>query len=240
MNRLALGFSLLLLLAPAQPGHGAPAGAEDPHASRIRAALARLLQDPDTLEIELSRPVERGDAVRIDSIRVNMAGADFDGLRIDLGRFLFRDLVLDRSELVERTRLVVRSTTEVLVHAEISEGSLNRYVEHKRAKIGVDAPRVRLDRGRMHLSGSFQWKLGRISFGASGDFSVRGDKIHFRPGRFEMNRLAVPKFMIQRVEREINPILDLSALPFRTRVDRIAVEGDRLVITGLPEEARER
>lgn len=209
----------------------APLAADPGPAPLVREAMERLLAHPPTLEVELVRCRETGDLVLCDAARVRAEGALFDGLTVDRGDLDFRDLSLDRAALHGERRLKVISTAEVLLDVAISEESLNRYVEFKREKIGVSRPRVRLDRGRMHLSGSFRWKLGRIDFAASGAFAVRGREIHFLPRHFEMNRMNVPSFVMKRVVREINPILDLGRLPFATRVERIAVEDGRLVIS---------
>ncbi len=219
----ALLLAATLLAAPAPDA-----------AALVRAAMDRLLSHPETLEVILERCREAEGAVRCGAARVRAEGAVFDGLRIDRGALDFRDLALDAADLRGRGRLRVVTTAEVLLDVAVSEASLNAYVMAKREKIGVSRPRVRLDRGRMHLSGNFQWQFGRIEFAASGDFAVRGREIHFLPRRFEMNRMNVPNFVLKRVVREINPILDLGRLPFVTRVERIAIEGAELRITSYP------
>lgn len=227
-----------LLLAAALLAPADPPGPDDAAAceARVRTAMARLLNHPSTLEIEFAGHRPAADRVLYDAVRVRADGAVFDGLTIDRADLRFRDLALDRAELLGATRLRMLSTSEILLDVRISEANLNRYVESKREKIQVDNPRIRLDRGRVQMTGSFGWKLGRITFNALGDLSVKDGNIYFWARKFEMNRLSVPAFIVKKALREMNPILDLSQFPFHARVNRIAIEDRQLVITSFPPE----
>lgn len=196
--------------------------------------MRQMLNSPEKLEFEFSGFSEDSEKFNWKKSRVVSTRATFDGLTIDHGELQFTNLSVNRDALLRDKRLVVDTSSEILLDMKISEKSLNEYVEFKRSKTKVDAPQVRLEQGLMYLSGSFHWKIGRISFQAVGRFDVRGDEIHFLPRDFKVNRMNLPPYVMRKTLKMINPVLDLKKFPFRIRVKNIFIDGGNLVITSFP------
>jgi len=140
-------------------------------------------------------------------------------------------LRLNRKELFDKKHIKILKSDDIDMKIRISEKSLNDYVNAKSKKIKVKRPKVRLRNGRIYLSGTFSWKIGRISFDDSGSFRVRNNKIYFHPSRFRLNRINLPGYLIKRSLRAMNPILDMRKFPFKTQLKYIKIMKNELIIS---------
>ncbi len=67
----------------------------------------------------------------------------------------------------------------------------------------------------------------------TGQPRLRGGRaIDFDASRVAVLRLGLPEFAVTRIEERINPLVDLTGMPFPVQLTDVRLEGDRVVVAG--------
>jgi len=202
----------------------------------IYHSMGKLLNNPKSLIIDMEKISIFKEKISIKKVELKIKDANFDSLNIDNGLIVFTELEINKNELLKNNHIKIISSEKIDLKVEISELSLDNYVKAKSKKIKVRKPRVRLNRGRIHLFGTFVWKIGRISFNASGKLEVKKNKIYFRPSKFKINRMNLPGYLVRSSIKKINPILDMEKFPFNTELKYIKINDKKMIVSSFDSE----
>ncbi|MDI3280301.1 MAG: DUF2993 domain-containing protein [Bacillota bacterium] len=167
-------------------------------------------------EVDLLRVDAR--AARLGELRVSGLLLDAGGVRIDAGRLLRRgELAFQR---VERLRATLY----------FSEEDLNAYLWAT-----VDPQRllkVRLERGRVHVSGRVPLLSLALKLDLEGRFVIEGpDAIRFVPERVAVEEAEIPRFLLDAFLREkLTVPLQLKGLPVPVHLTELRLEEGHLYL----------
>lgn len=211
---LALGCALALL---------APARAELPFASTeiLRPILARLLGDPPLMRMDVVPDIYEGGYARIS---VYAQRAAVGGMRVDELWIRLTGVSFDPDAL-RQGALKVLQVRDSGIFGRLNLGSIAAYLEKqgtvRDVKLIQDGDSI-MATGIMMLDGV----PARIRI--HGLFQVYGDpEIYFHIQGLFVNSLPLPYAVIDRLERSMNPVVDLRSwpVPFKIRSFRSTPQG---------------
>jgi hypothetical protein len=232
---LLLSFSILIVIFFQSDSYGKVVSKKEIK-KHIYYSMGKLLNNPKSLIIDMEKISVFKEKISIKKVEIKLKDANFDSLNIDDGFIVFKSLEINKNELLKNDHIKIIASKKIDLKVEISELSLDNYVKAKSKKIKVRNPRIRLNKGRIHLFGTFVWKIGRISFNASGKLDVKSNKIYFRPSKFKINRMNLPGYLIRSSIKKINPILDMEKFPFNTELKYIKISEKKMIISSFDSE----
>jgi hypothetical protein len=156
-------------------------------------------------------------------------------LPIYWGKFEFQDLALDMDKLVNAKTLVPLNARKASLNVQIRERDVNRFLQLKTASSNVRNAIVQFEPDRISISGYCKWWFIDSRFEVDGTFTISKKRfIEFSSRSIRLSELKMPKFIVRRVMDRLNPILDISALPFPVLLNTIRVSHDNLYLSSLP------
>ncbi len=216
-------LGVLLAVALCVPGMVVPARADLPLASTeiLRPMFSRLLGDPAVMHLEAVPDLYEGGYARISvySRNVNIKGMRIDEIWIKLGGVSF-----DPAQLRNGT-LKVLDLRDSGIYGKLNLASVQDYLNHQGAVQDV----------QLSLNGEAIVGVATVLYNGlatrvrmQGIFQVFGEpEVFFHIQALLVNSIPVPYVIVDRLERDMNPIVDFRTwpVPFRIRSFRQTGEG---------------
>lgn len=188
--------------------------------------LQKRVAEADKWEVKLSR--DGNDLAAIRLARVEVQGTNVrtrDGLVISQAALTLDNLRYDMEK---------RSIAEVgnsLFVGRFSEDAVERYVRERGAS-KVQHVRVRFREGRIEVDGKVDAGGVLLAVAVVGAPKLHDNTVDFEADDLSVLSLHMPRWVVRRVEKEVNPVVDLRGLKLPAKLARVAVDGDRLVAEG--------
>jgi hypothetical protein len=116
--------------------------------------------------------------------------------------------------------------------AALTPDVVTRFIR-KRAGADVKDVRVQFRKGQLVVAGTPALMGFDLPSEVSGKPVLNGDDaVDFRASAVSVLGLRLPRFAIDELEKQINPVVDLSGLKLPVRITGLRVRGDRLVADG--------
>lgn len=196
-------------------------------------SMRKILLDPATLTIQLTEyNAEQTAKGRFEKISIKTSRGMVDNLVIDKADIEFEDVLLDTKKLLLEDKIDPVEMKNINMDMVIKESDLNIFLAAKSKSINVKNPKVIMKPGVMELSGAAKYGMVKVSFWATGGFSIkRSREIWFHAKRMKINRLAMPRSFTGMIVKKINPVFDLKKFPFKLNLREIRIERDQMVFT---------
>lgn len=195
-------------------------------AARVEETLRAQFPDARVLEVQLGGfPAYRLLLGFIGGIRVDGQELTFEGVPVDRLLVQGRDVRIDLGHLMRTGQLRVLDARELQARVDISEGSVNRYLQAQRLPGGTFEAHV--DEGLLRIEAGLQLVGTHVNVRIEGDFEVRdGTRIDFIPRHVSVDDAVVPPFLLESLVRSeaIRVGVDLDILPLPLRVQRVRLD----------------
>jgi hypothetical protein len=192
----------------------------------IEAELPRLIGPADRYQVAVSRSGSNLVAGRIPWIEIHGRNVRaIEGLTMDELEVRLEGVRFDRGdrtvEEIARSRFAAR----------IGAASVTRFVRQRSPSLRD--VRIRFARGNVQVNASPALLGMGVPVEVTGQPRLRGGKaIDFDASRIAVVRLGLPEFAVARIEERINPLVDLTGMPFPIQLTDVLLEGDRVVVAG--------
>lgn len=226
MNPLArvAAVAIIVLLssthAATQSGQPMPDEAVQSH---VRAALLQYFDPTSVLEIQALGSTLAGDVLSIDTLVINGKPASFGGFRAEVMAH-FADLHLEMPALAARQVKLVRPA-----RATVVARSTARAVEEGLAKSAptILRPTMRFWEGQIGMSATIRSGDRLYPAQVRAALAVEGkQRIMVVVVYALVHGTSVPQGLIEKEVAKINPVLDLSKLPFNLQIQRLVLHND--------------
>lgn len=204
---------------------------------KLRRAISKVAKDPDslTIDVDYSNNVQLMGG-KFSKIIIKMKRPTINDLKIEKATFVFQDITLDMGALWNNYQLLPKSGGSAALAGLIKEEDINEFLVEKTDKTGVSNPNIKFEKGKLNLSGKI--KTGffgmpvTINVNSAGKFILRdnGQRIDYVTNSVKVNRAPLPAFIRNKVIQTINPVLDLSILPFEAYLDKIEIVDGCLIL----------
>ncbi len=219
------GAAALILLSsqtPAVPQDRQPMSDEAVQ-NLVRAALLQYFDATSVLEIQALGSALAGDVLSIDALVINGKPASFGGFRGEVMAH-FTDLQLEMSALAARQVKLVRPA-----RATVVAKSTAKAVEEGLAKASTTIlrPTVRFWEGQMEMAATIRSGDKLYPAQVRAALAVEGkQRIVVVVTYALVHGASVPQGLIEKELAKINPVLDLSKMPFNLQIQRLVLHND--------------
>jgi hypothetical protein len=209
--------------------------AADPTAiqKQLDLAMRKVLLNPKSLTIQFQEKSPADTALgRFEKIWVKTDSGSVDNLVLNKADLEFLDVHLDTTKLFREEKIDTVSVGQINMDVIIKESDMNLFLANKAAKINVDNPKVTMRPGKIEVSGSTKYSFMKVSFWATGVFSVKDAKaIWFHSHKLRINGIGMPRAFVGNLIKRINPVLNLEKFPFKLNLKDIRIEPGALHFT---------
>lgn len=199
---------LVAALAMALGGAG-PGRADIPVASVevLRPLFSRLLGNPPVLEMDVVPDLYEGGYARVS---LYARQADIKGMRVDELWIRLVGVSFDPA-LLRQGALKVLSLRDSAIYGKLSLASVEEFLNHEKVVRDV---RLRLDGESVVGVATVLYNGVPTRVRMQGVFQVYGEpEVYFHIQALLVNWIPVPYVVVDRLERQINPVLDLRSWP---------------------------
>jgi hypothetical protein len=209
--------------------------------SKLFAGMLRELDGAKNIEIEIiSKSLSHRLGGRFDRIIISVDEGRIEGMRIHQVYFDFQKPVIDLNILWGEEKLRLKSAAQIDMNLVVHQDDLNEFLKIKANKLKISRPEIELKPGQISLKGAAQWWILQSEFWARGYFFIHdGNKIYFYPNKLEISRVRMPSMVIKQLVKKINPVLDMSTLPFKVKLETILLEEGVMTITSFENKSAE-
>lgn len=200
---------------------------------KVDWAMRRYLNGPQTLVLSFT-PIspEETSQGRYARIFVRVGRGSADHLVVDNAEFEFLDVLLDINKLMREDKIDTVTVKSINMNVRITEADLNAFLKQKSKKIKVDNPKAELKTGSITVSGSTKYGFMKVSFWATGNFSVhQAREIYFYARKVKVNGMTMPRGFVGSLVKQINPLMNLDKFPFQLNLQEIRIENGLLLFT---------
>jgi hypothetical protein len=136
-------------------------------------------------------------------------------------------------ELFENENLVVDKHMIVRIYAEISQKNLNELLKKKEKKIKVKDPFIFIKDGVIYLKGYVTASFLRAKIKSRGKFYISedGKEINFYSDYIALSGIKLPQFLLVKVIKKMNPVLDLKSFAFDITLKKIIMQNGKMIIS---------
>lgn len=227
----AQGVSAAAGSARAEPADPAPL--RERVTALVETKIRTAVSSSESLTVEIIPSVESSEAGAFKRIRVSASGAVIKGLRLQSLEMTVRDMVIDAAELIGRGRMAVIDRGTASIALEVSEGDINGFLSGRAEELRLENPKVKFLDGSIIMSGKCKWWLVDAAFETRGTFTIsEGVEVHYSPEKIVLSNLDMPRFVVARLIRKVNPVMTLDGFPFELALKRIELTDGWLKITG--------
>jgi len=200
---------------------------------KLYTGMMRELDSAEGITIEITaNSLSHSLGGRFSRITITVTNAVIEGMCVREAFFDFKEPVVDLKILWSEEKLRLQSSGEIGMNLVVYEDDINTFLREKAAKLKVQKPEISLRKGNIYLKGSARWWIIQSSFWAKGTFFIQdGKKIFFNPKKLEISKVKMPSIVIKKLVQKINPVLDLSKLPFDVILKTIKLENSKMTIT---------
>jgi hypothetical protein len=201
---LAALVMVAVVLGPAVPGR-ADLTVASPEV--LRPIFSRLLGNPRVLDMDVVPDLYEGGYARVS---LYARGADIKGMRIDELWIKLVGVSFD-PQLLRQGTLKVLSLRDSAIYGKLSLASVEEFLNHESVVRDV---RLRLDGESVVGVATVLYNGVPTRVRMQGVFQVYGEpEVYFHIQALLVNWIPVPYVLVDRLERQINPILDLRSWP---------------------------
>jgi hypothetical protein len=219
---LSLALAAIGLAAAARPLAAQGSGAASEGERLVRAGFVKLLGNPATLRMEVVPDLHEGMYARVSiyAQRAKISGMAVDDLWVKLVGVTFDTAALRRGEIK------ATETRQSDLHGTVAIQSIEAYLaankDVKEIKLGYDQGDI-AGEALINVGGVQLRTRMRTFFEAEGT-----PEVFIRVKNLWVNGLPVPRPLVETLERQINPLLNIREWPVRfrmagTRITRSAV-----------------
>ena len=200
---------------------------------KLEIAMRKVVANPKTLEISFEPSSAEDTKIgKYKKITVKTEEGVVDNLVLHKVDVEFNDVQLNTTKLFKEEKIDTIAVGDINMDAVILEADLNAFVQAKSKSIKVDDPNVKMEPGKITLSGSTKYSFMKMKFWATGTFGVKDTKgIWFYPKKIKVNGMGMPRAFVGTIVKKINPILNLEKFPFRLNLKEIKIEKEALHFT---------
>lgn len=202
---------------------------------KLESSMRALLNQPASLTVELTpyhdpdKPPSLG---HLQKVHVITKRGSVDNLIIDVAELYFEEVQLNTTKLIRDEKIDPHVVRTINMDVLIRENDLNTFLEAKARGIKVDRPKVVLSRKELKLSGSTKYGIVKVSFTATGNFSIKDSKeIWFHAKNLKLNSMTMPRAFVGSLIKRINPVLNLEKFPFRLNLREIIIDNGSMRFT---------
>lgn len=208
----------------------------------IAGCAGDLIRSKVERGIENSLPEYIGPAVKYSAtvsgpsepmLRGKIKHLHIEGRQVEAAPSLIIDhLIVDMDDVEADTKTrQIRSVARTVFEAQVSEESVNRYIEASRTdtkglKVALENASVTVTAYPSFLGIDTEFKVvGR-------PVVAGGGKVNFVADRAALVKIPVPAFIVNKVLERVNPVLDLSEMRFPVVLTSLTVKKGFVVIKG--------
>jgi hypothetical protein len=125
----------------------------------------------------------------------------------------------------------VRTEGPARLRAELTENHLASLLE-KKAEGKLQRVRVKFTRDRVVVKGRVRVAGLRLPVTRTTSPELRDNTVYVHTYRMTVAGIRVPQRMVRKQDRQLGPLLDLGVTGVAMKLERYAIEDDRLVIEG--------
>lgn len=197
---------------------------------KIRAAVTFS----DELLIEIVPSADPGaHSGTFSRVRVSATGAIIKGLRFNSLDMTVLNMEIDAAELMGKGRVKALERGTAAIAIEVSEADINRFLSGRAEELRLENPRVKFLDGSISMSGKCKWWLVDAAFETRGSFLiVDGVEVHYSPEKIALSNMDMPRFVVTRLIRRVNPVMTLDGFPFEIAMKKIELTSGWLRISG--------
>jgi hypothetical protein len=174
----------------------------------------------DTLEGQVQRFRVESPEAKIDGVLVNDLRFDAKGIKFDL----VRTLTTGNAELKD----VANGELEV----KVSEAAIEQRWAAELESKGLDKVAVKLENGKVELSGLIDMKIAKLRVGAKGKLAADGsDMIKFKPTQVDVGGANLDVSGIKAAMTGLTPVVDLGQFKVVILIDKLKAEKGFLIIS---------
>lgn len=200
---------------------------------KISSVMNELLEKPEILKVYILNHPEIRDPRTLNlHLIVFIRKGIIRNFPLYSGKFEFKGLRLDRKVLFEENKFKVIGLKSVSLNVRIRESDLNRVLIVKAYNSKIQDPKVLLKPDKIILSGQCDWWIIKTNFEASGSFQIVDNRyIEFVPKTIKVSNIDIPKFMVRKIIKKINPVLDIKVLPFELELHTVKISENELILS---------
>jgi len=204
-----------------------PARANLPLASveTLRPLFQHLLGNPEMMQLDVVPDLYPGGYARIS---VYAKSPDIEGMRIDELWIRLIGVSFDPA-LLDRGTLKVLSTRDSAIYGRLSLDSVRDFLNHQGVAQDVH---LRLDGDAIEAQATVLFNGVPTRVRMAGIFQVDGEpEVFFHITALFVNSIPVPFALVDRLERQINPIVDFRTWPVAFPIRSFRQSADGLVLS---------
>lgn len=201
--------------------------------ARLEETLRARFPEARSLEVQVGGfPAYRLLLGVIGGIRVDGQELIFEGVPVDRLVLQGRDVRIDLGHWLRTGQLRVLDARQLQARVDISEGSVNRYLQAQPLAGSLFVARV--DDDRLRIEGNLQLMGTPVSVRVEGDFEVRdgGSRIDFVPRHVSVDETVIPPVILDSLVRSevLRVGVDLDVFPLPLQVQEVELDPGWIVI----------
>lgn len=166
------------------------------------------------------------------SIHVSAEDALIDGLNVSELDIEINNVVFDRKKLLTKKKIEIKNSGKTGINIKIKEDDLNEFLKKKSEKLKVKNPKIILNKDSISLSGRCKWWIIKAAFQTKGRFVIEASQnIHYIPESISLSSVDMPRYVISKVLKKINPVLSLKKFPLKVYLSKIEIRDKCLIIS---------
>lgn len=205
---------------------------------KMKSSVLKKLEKIEKLDINIEfqemLPTLTG---RFASIRLDALGSMSKNFRIERIQFDLKEPKIDMKKLWTQEKIELESSKKVNFRILITESDINRYFAEDTKKRKIKNPSIRIRDNGIEISGIANWWIFKTPFKIRGRFLIMNkSEIHFTADKIQVSLLPLPKNLMNGVMKKLNPIYDLSELPFPVSIGNIKTTEKKIMIESIDEQ----
>lgn len=200
--------------------------------TKFKNAVLKKLEKIDKLDLK----IDFLDSIstlsgKFSRLRLKALGSSSKQFRIHRIEFDLTEPKINMRKLWEKEKIELVRTKELKFSLIINEKDINDYFKSDTKKRKIKNPYIRIKENGIELSGKANWWIFKTSFKLRGRFIVMNEtEIHFKADKIKVSILPLPRSLLNGVMKKVNPIYDLSELPFPVKIGKIRTINKRIII----------
>jgi hypothetical protein len=231
---LVLGALLASSVSRAFAAGTSPPATGPVRPERVVAALEKYIktkfEEPRNLKIKLAlfddpQRLQRG---HFREVAITTDSALFDGIAMEDLLLSAKDVMIDLPALFSRNHLETTQREHGIIRATVTEAHLNKAFQS--VKMPIHDFQMSFVENGVVATGTYKFIVGnRLQMHAT--LEPKPDGIWFLCQRASVNGLALPSGQVRALLNKMNPIIDFTKLPFSPKVRKIAIDGEKKVLS---------
>ncbi|PLX18904.1 MAG: hypothetical protein C0601_03380 [Candidatus Muiribacterium halophilum] len=170
-----------------------------------------------------------GDKLNIDGVDSEFFLLEITSLRFDMNFFN------------ENKELKFIEGAKFKLYAEFSEKNINNMIQDKKNRSNLKEPYIKFEKDYVLVKGYYKSRFISSSLSTRATFILKDDKtVYIDADYLKVGFFKLPAFIVNSIEKNVNPILDLNKMAFDLSLSEINISDERLVISSFEGYNREK